>query len=288
MFLCDCHCDTITELYKQNKHLWSNDLMLDAKRIIANGGGLQFIAMYVPTEEFRWGGGTRYTLKLVDKYLTETKAIRDQGIDIHKILTKDDVDHALEHPFNTLLAIEEGGALDGSLEALRVYYEGLTQFGRQVVAEMNRIGMAVDVSHISTYGFWDVLDTSQKPVIATHSCAYALTDHPRNLRDDQLRALAKTKGFVGVNFAGQFLEKDYHDACIESVYKHLAYMMDVMGSDDYVGFGSDFDGISHPPYNLNRVEHLADLFDYLAGKFPAATLDKIAHDNCFAYLKRVL
>ena len=71
MFLCDCHCDTITELYKQNKHLWSNDLMLDAKRIIANGGGLQFIAMYVPTEEFRWGGGTRYTLKLVDKYLTE-------------------------------------------------------------------------------------------------------------------------------------------------------------------------------------------------------------------------
>ena len=123
MFLCDCHCDTITELYKQNKHLWSNDLMLDAKRIIANGGGLQFIAMYVPTEEFRWGGGTRYTLKLVDKYLTETKAIRDQGIDIHKILTKDDVDHALEHPFNTLLAIEEGGALDGSLEALRVYYE---------------------------------------------------------------------------------------------------------------------------------------------------------------------
>ena len=225
------------------------------------------------------------------------------------------MDHALEHPFNTLLAIEEGGALDGSLEALRVYYElgvrcmtltwsnrndiadgvneegskgGLTQFGRQVVAEMNRIGMAVDVSHISTYGFWDVLDTSQKPVIATHSCAYALTDHPRNLRDDQLRALAKTKGFVGVNFAGQFLEKDYHDACIESVYKHLAYMMDVMGSDDYVGFGSDFDGISHPPYNLNRVEHLADLFDYLAGKFPAATLDKIAHDNCFAYLKRVL
>ena len=315
MFLCDCHCDTISELYRQGKHLWSNDLMLDAERIIANGGGLQFIAMYVPTEEFRWGGGTRYTLKLVDKYLTETKAIRDQGIDIHKILTKDDVDHALEHPFNTLLAIEEGGALDGSLEALRVYYElgvrcmtltwsnrndiadgvneegskgGLTQFGRKVVAEMNRLGMAVDVSHISTYGFRDVLETSLKPVIATHSCAYSLTGHPRNLRDDQLRALAKTKGFVGVNFAGQFLEKDYHDACIESVYRHLAYMMDVMGSDDYVGFGSDFDGISHPPYNLNRVEHLADLFDFLAGKFPAATLDKIAHDNCFAYLKRVL
>lgn len=315
MFLCDCHCDTISELYKQQKELWSNDLMLDAKRFLANGGGLQFIAMYVPTEEFRWGGGTRYTLKLVDKYIQETRKLAERGVDIHKILTADDVEHAKEHAFNTLLAIEEGGALDGSLEVLRVYYElgvrcmtltwsnrndiadgvneeesksGLTRFGRQVVAEMNRLGMAVDVSHISTYGFWDVLEQSAKPILATHSCAYSLCAHPRNLRDNQLRALAETQGFVGINFAGQFLEPDYHDACIDSVYRHLAYMMDLMGSDDYVGFGSDFDGISHPPYSLNRAEHWQDLFAYLAGKFSAATLDKIAHENCLAYLKRVL
>lgn len=315
MFIADCHCDTLTELYKQNKALWSNDLMLDAGRIIKNGGGLQFLAMYIPMEEFRWGGGTRYTLKLVDTYLRELGKLKAQGVDLHQVLTRDDVDEVLEHQFNTLLAIEEGGALDGSIEALRVYYalgvrcmtlvwsnrndiadgvneecaqSGLTVFGRQVVKEMNRIGMAVDVSHISTYGFWDVLEHSEKPIIATHSCAYALCGHPRNLRDDQLRALVKNKGFVGLNFAGQFLEKDWRDASIESVYKHLSYMMDVMGDDEHLGFGSDFDGIKHPPYDLQKVEHFTVLFDYLSGKFSDNTLEKIAHKNCLTYLKRVL
>ena len=165
---------------------------------------------------------------------------------------------------------------------------GLTQFGRQVVAEMNRLGMAVDVSHISTYGFWDVLEHSTKPIIATHSCAYSLCDHPRNLRDDQLKALVKTGGFVGINFAGQFLEKDWNDACIESVYRHLAYMMDVMGCDDYLGFGSDFDGISHPPYNLRGVQDFVPLFDLLSKKFSDETIRKLAYKNGIAYLKKVL
>lgn len=315
MFIADCHCDTLTELYKQNKSLWNNDLMLDAQRVIHNGGGLQFLAMFIPTEEFRWGGGTRYTLKLIDTYLREIKSMEQSGIKVHRILSKKDVNDVLKYQFNTLLAIEEGGALDGSLEALRVYYElgvrcmtlvwsnrndiadgvneecskgGLTAFGRQVVTEMNRLGMGIDVSHISTYGFWDVLERSEKPIIATHSCAYSLCDHIRNLRDDQLRALARQDGFVGVNFAGQFLEKNWEDACIESVYKHLSYMMDVMGNDDHIGFGSDFDGIKHPPKDLKKVEMFSDLFDYLQGKFSSETLEKISYKNCLAYLKKVL
>ena len=69
MFLVDCHCDTLSELYKQNKSLYANDLMLDAARIIKNGGGLQFMAMFIPTEVFRAGAGATYTLKLIDTYL---------------------------------------------------------------------------------------------------------------------------------------------------------------------------------------------------------------------------
>ena len=315
MFLADCHCDTLSELYKQNKSLYANDLMLDADRILQNGGGLQFMAMFIPTEVFRAGAGATYTLKLIDTYLRGLKELKEKGIQAHRILSKDDLAQLPNGQFNTLLAIEEGGALDGSIEVLRVYYElgvrcmtlvwsnrndiadgvneecskgGLTMFGRQVVAEMNRLGMAVDVSHISTYGFWDVLEHSTKPIIATHSCAYSLCDHPRNLRDDQLKALARTGGFVGINFAGQFLEKDWKDACIESVYRHLAYMMDVMGSDDYLGFGSDFDGISHPPYNLLGVHQLPQLFELLTEKFSDATIKKLAYGNCIKYLKKVL
>lgn len=93
---------------------------------------------------------------------------------------------------------------------------------------------------------------------------------------------------MGINFAGQFLEKDFNDACIESVYRHLAYMMDVMGSDDYLGFGSDFDGISHPPYNLQGVADFVPLFDFLGKKFSDATIEKLAYKNCIAYLNKVL
>jgi membrane dipeptidase len=289
--------------------------MLDAERILQNGGGLQFMAMFIPTEVFRAGAGATYTLKLIDTYLRGLKELEQKGIRVNRILSKDDLERLPNPGFNTLLAIEEGGALDGSIEVLRVYYElgvrcmtlvwsnrndiadgvneecsksGLTMFGRQVVAEMNRLGMAVDVSHISTYGFWDVLEHSTKPIIATHSCAYSLCDHPRNLRDDQLKALAKSGGFVGINFAGQFLEKDWQDACIESVYRHLAFMMDMMGSDDYLGFGSDFDGIKHPPYNLRGVHEFPQLFEFLGKKFSAETIEKLAYKNCIEYLKKVL
>jgi membrane dipeptidase len=315
MFICDTHCDTLTELYKQGVDFYTNPLHIDVERIIKNGGGLQFCAMFVPTEQFRYYGGIRYTLTLLDNYKTELKKLAARGVDVHPILTKADAAAALQHQFNPLLAIEEGGALDGSLAALRMYYElgvramtlvwsnrndiadgvnedctkgGLTTFGRQVVAEMNKLGMAVDVSHMSTYGFWDTLDTSSKPIIATHSNAYALCDHPRNLNDEQIKALGKNNGFIGLTFAGQFLEKDWHDACIESVYKHFAYMLDLLGNDDHVGFGSDFDGISHPPYNIQGVQDFVPLVEFLTKKLGDKTVAKITHQNCLNYLQRVL
>ncbi|MEG0831122.1 MAG: membrane dipeptidase [Acidaminococcaceae bacterium] len=171
MFICDSHCDTLTELYKKDLDFYENTQHIDIKRLIANGGGLQFCAIFVPTQEFRYYGGLRYTLCLLDKYKTELKKMQAAGIDVFPVLTKADV---------------------GSLEALRMLYElgvramtltwsnrndiadgineeasasGLTVFGKQVVAEMNRLGMLVDVSHIATRGFWDVLECSTKPII---------------------------------------------------------------------------------------------------------------------------
>ena len=124
---------------------------------------------------------------------------------------------------------------------------GLTVFGRSVVAEMNRLGMLVDVSHISTKSFWDVMQVTTKPIIATHSNAKTLCSHPRNLNDEQIKAIADNDGMIGITFAGQFLEEDYNNACIESIYRHIDYMLNLVGNDDHIGFGSDFDGISHPP-----------------------------------------
>ena len=125
MYICDCHCDTLTELYNKNASLYENEQHFDIKRQIANDGGLQFCAIYVPTDVFRYQGGLRYTLCLLDKYKTELKKMHANGVDVLEILTPADAADALNHKAATLLAIEEGGAIDGSLEALRMLYETL-------------------------------------------------------------------------------------------------------------------------------------------------------------------
>lgn len=315
MFICDCHCDTLTELYNKNASLYENEQHFDIKRQIALGGGLQFCAIYVPTEVFRYQGGLRYTLCLLDKYNQEIKKLHENGIDVLQVRTAEDAGNVLKHKAATLLAIEEGGAIDGSLEALRCLYElgvraitltwsnrndiadgineeatgsGLTLFGKQVVAEMNRLGMLVDVSHISTAGFWSVIETSSKPIIATHSNAKSLCSHPRNLNDEQIKALAQNGGLAGITFAGQFLEEDWRNACIESVYKHIDYMLNLIGNDDHIGFGSDFDGISHPPYNIQGVQDYKPLIEYLSKYYSDETINKITHQNVINLLQKVL
>lgn len=315
MFICDCHCDTLTELYNKNASLYENGQHFDIKRQIALGGGLQFCAIYVPTEVFRYQGGLRYTLCLLDKYNQEIKKLHENGIDVLQVRTAEDAGNILKHKAATLLAIEEGGAIDGSLEALRCLYElgvramtltwsnrndiadgineeatgsGLTLFGKQVVAEMNRLGMLVDVSHISTAGFWSVIETSTKPIIATHSNAKSLCSHPRNLNDEQIKALAQNGGLAGITFAGQFLEEDWRNACIESVYKHIDYMLNLIGNDDHIGFGSDFDGISHPPYNIQGVQDYKPLIEYLSKYYSDETINKITHQNVINLLQKVL
>lgn len=315
MFICDCHCDTLTELYNKNASLYENEQHFDIKRQIALGGGLQFCAIYVPTEVFRYQGGLRYTLCLLDKYNQEIKKLHENGIDVLQVRTAEDAGNVLKHKAATLLAIEEGGAIDGSLEALRCLYElgvramtltwsnrndiadgineeatgsGLTLFGKQVVAEMNRLGMLVDVSHISTAGFWSVIETSTKPIIATHSNAKSLCSHPRNLNDEQIKALAQNGGLAGITFAGQFLEEDWRNACIESVYKHIDYMLNLIGNNDHIGFGSDFDGISHPPYNIQGVQDYKPLIEYLSKYYSDETINKITHQNVINLLQKVL
>ena len=315
MFICDCHCDTLTELYNKNASLYENEQHFDIKRQIALGGGLQFCAIYVPTEVFRYQGGLRYTLCLLDKYNQEIKKLHENGIDVLQVRTAEDAGNVLKHKAATLLAIEEGGAIDGSLEALRCLYElgvramtltwsnrndiadgineeatgsGLTLFGKHVVAEMNRLGMLVDVSHISTAGFWSVIETSAKPIIATHSNAKSLCSHPRNLNDEQIKALAQNGGLAGITFAGQFLEEDWRNACIESVYKHIDYMLNLIGNDDHIGFGSDFDGISHPPYNIQGVQDYKPLIEYLSKYYSDETINKITHQNVINLLQKVL
>ncbi len=128
-------------------------------------------------------------------------------------------------------------AADGNAEARS--RGGLTTFGVQLVEEMNRLGMLVDVSHISERGFWDVMETAQRPVIASHSNCKAVCDHPRNLSDEQIQALAKNGGSMGVTFVPSFV--DAAAPTLDRLLDHIDHAVQLVGAD-HVGIGSDFDG----------------------------------------------
>src|SRR5690606_34269437 len=118
---------------------------------------------------------------------------------------------------------------------------GLTARGRELVAECNRLGIALDVSHLSERGFWELMERTQDAPIASHSNAKALCSHPRNLTDEQIHAIIKTGGRIGITFVPYFLRAG-GGAAIDDVLRHLEHICS-LGGAGHVAFGSDFDGI---------------------------------------------
>ncbi len=166
-----------------------------------------------------------------------------------------------------MLGIENGHALDGKIENLQhfaqrgiVYmtlchngdndicdsargsqtHNGVSAFGKQVIQEMNRLGIMIDLSHAHEKSFYDALELSQTPIVCSHSSCRALCNHPRNLTDDQMRALAAKGGVMQVTLYNGFLVKD-GQATIEDAMRHLEHAINIMGID-HVGLGTDFDG----------------------------------------------
>ena len=174
-------------------------------------------------------------------------------------------------------------------------HKGLTDFGKKIVARMNELGMLVDISHVGEQTFWDVINTTTKPVIASHSSVWNLCPHRRNLKDDQIKAIAKNGGVIHVNFYAGFLDSTYENKSLvlQTKYKpeldsllniniqpdyarmmvgemhrdeldairpplsllidHIDYIVKLVGVD-YVGLGSDFDGIETAPLGLDGVQ----------------------------------
>lgn len=156
-------------------------------------------------------------------------------------------------------------------------WNGLSPFGREFVAEMNRIGMMVDVSHVSDEAFYDVLSVSTAPVIASHSCCRALSGHPRNLDDRMLKALAGNGGVVQINFYPLFLDAaavgsvgsiDSDTSAMPSYKKvvdHIEHAVEIAGIGN-VGIGSDFDGIGYTPAGLEDISKLPVIWEELSSR----------------------
>ena len=211
-----------------------------------------------------------------------------------------------------MLGIENGIALDGKLENLQHFAErgivymtlchngdndicdsargnhthnGVSAFGRQVISEMNRLGIMVDMSHAGEKSFYDALELSTQPIVCSHSSCHALCDHPRNLTDQQMRALAQKGGVMQVTLYNGFLVKD-GEATIEDAMRHLQHAIQVMGID-HVGLGTDFDGDGGIRGLANSSELIHFTRQLMARHFNEDDIQKIWGGNFLRVMQQV-
>lgn len=165
---------------------------------------------------------------------------------------------------------------------------GLTDLGKSLVRACNDLGIAIDLSHITERGFWDVAKLSKAPLIASHSNAHAVCPHARNLTDAQIEAVRDSGGLVGLNFATCFLRPDGQrstDTGLDVMLRHLDHLIGILGVD-HVGLGSDFDG-AEVPDAIGDVAGLPALLTAMrAHGYDAATMRKLCHENWIAVLER--
>lgn len=274
----------------------------DLARLAEGMVGAQFWSVYIPSD---WGdsGFARVQLEQIDiarqiivKYSGHLE-LAGSASDVERIFASGKI--------ASMLGIEGGHAIENSLGALRAFYDlgvrymtlthfenndwadaatdsavhgGLTQFGEEVVREMNRLGMLVDLSHVSDATMSEALNVAETPAIFSHSSARALRDHVRNVPDSILRRLPSNGGVVMVTFVPSYLTDD-DESTIVDVANHIEHIRDVAGID-HVGIGSDYDGIQSTPVGMEDVSTFPQLFAELARRgWSDDDMRKVAGEN---------
>lgn len=295
--LFDCHCDTLTKVMECEQNLIENNMQIDIARLSEFESATEIFAIW-----------------LDDKYLAEAYKNTNRAIDFFKsqiekygnyfsqVKTKEDLLNE-ENKVKAIVSIEGGEAIEGSIDKLYEFYEkgvrlmtltwnhkneigcgalsgitdGLTDFGKSVIKEMNNMNMFIDVSHINEKGFWDVVKTTTKPIIATHSNSFTICNHPRNLKDDQLKAIAEMNGAIGLNIYPPFV-RDSESVTSEDLLRHIDYILNKTG-ENVLGMGTDFDGISKSPKDLEDISKLPKFYELVSKEFGEEIADKIFYKN---------
>ena len=350
----DSHIDTLQRVLNGNEDISTRTGKghVDLPRLREAGMRAPFFALYVPTY-YKGSEAVRRTLQLRDAMQSLLDRHPDQ---IEIALSASDVTRVTKTgKIAAVLTIEGGHQIADDLAVLRIYFRlgirsmtlthfrnnnwadsstdkpehnGLTEFGRGVVHEMNRLGMIVDISHVADKTFYDVLEVTTKPVIASHSSCRALCDVPRNMTDDMIRALAKSGGVIGINFGAgfvsskeaeasrlrfaeradmepnltgrtldEFASKDYlahysvmkpNQATLEDVVAHIDHVVKLVGID-HVGIGSDFDGIERVPTGLEDVSKMPSLTAALLKRgYREEEVKKILGGNFLRVMREVI
>lgn len=286
MKVVDMHCDTLAALRDGakkglHKELRANDLHLDLEKMRQGDYMLQNFALFVCLEKEE--DPLMAVMELADLFYREMEKNEDEIFLVRKY--EDILENERQGKMSALLTVEEGGVCKGELAVLRNLYRlgvrmmtltwnfenelaypnimrigqspsnplepntvlGLKEKGYIFIEEMERLGMIIDVSHLSDKGFYDIYEHTTKPFVASHSNARTLGSHCRNLTDDMIRKLANRGGVTGLNYCPAFVmdaKEDEKEVCtVKRLAEHARYLANI-GGIQCVGLGSDFDGIS--------------------------------------------
>ena len=365
--LVDMHCDTIGRfLDGQDLTLDNPQGHIDIPKLKQGAVDLQVFACYVapPQNEMQKYQAANRAFDQIDAV---HQLVEENPDDLLLVLHPDDLRQLRgTRKTGVFIGIEGGYAIENDLRLLRSFYRsgvrlmtlthwthtdwanasgdpeptfgGLTELGEKVVQEMNTLGMIIDVSHSHDDTFWDVIELTDSPIVASHSCARTLSDHHRNMSDEMLKALAQNGGVIGINFYPDFLNaenskklgelrsellekyrlpedaqkfnkagakkrnkfdaeyKMRSDELIESlppvdvktVVDHIDHVVKVTGEADYVGLGSDFDGIGTPPVGLENIGLMANITTELVKRgYKDADIKKILGGNFLRVFRKV-
>lgn len=309
MRLFDLHCDTITECYLGGHSLRKNNLAISLEKGNYISGWCQVFALWMQNE-YRGQAACDYYDGLYNCFLAEVEKNKDI---LSFCKTSNDIKNTLENgKIAAILSVEGGAATAGKLERLQYMYDcgvrlmtltwngqcevacgsdvdgggGLTPFGFEVIKEMERLNMIIDVSHLNDIGFYEVVKNTTKPFVATHSNSRVVKNHYRNLTDDQFKIIRDRGGLVGLNFYDAFLPDDRKSGC-DGALRNLYHFLE-LGGENIVSIGADFDG-AQMCEDLSGIDKMNSLYEYLiCNGIDEKTVKKVFFDNAMDFFAKVL
>ena len=308
MDLFDGHCDTILKCYLEGGGLRRQTGHLDLERRRGKGRWAQFFATFGSPEDMP--GRSLWEVFLEEYALFRSEI--DANADLVTFCRTGAEAEAAFAAGKTAAFLSAEGAelLDCDLEKLRMAHRmgvrivnitwnhpnalsgtnaeepdrGLSEQGRAFVKTMGELGMLVDVSHLSDPGFWDVMEITHRPVVATHSNSRALFPHPRNLTDEQFTAIINTNGVAGLNMYAGFLGDDPD---FDTVVSHLEHFL-ALGGENNVSMGGDWDGITSMPRGMNGIQDMEKLYEHLLRRnYSETLLEKVFYSNLMRVVNEV-
>jgi membrane dipeptidase len=302
----DLHCDTILQMHTLKTELYMNTGHFDLARALPAGIKIQFFALFPGPDEN--GSALINLAEQMDKYKFELEKNQDY---IYPIESAENLNEGLKTgKLGSILHLEGGDVVGNDPDLLNNLYQsglrsigltwnnsnllaagigdvndsGLTALGREVIKEIESMGIILDAAHLSIKGFFDVLDLYGKPLMVTHANSRTICDHRRNLSDKQLKALAENGGIVGVTQVNEFVKRE--QPRISDLLAHMVYIADLIGVK-HLALGSDFDGADD--IVMSGVQDYALWPDLLKARgFAEKEIQMIMHENALRVIRSII